>query len=472
MNDKIYFDSPATYFEEACPIGNGSIGAMVYGRCGVEKISLNHDTFWSGENGSHENPEAYAAFCKARELTLAGKNDEAQDVIEDRFTSDDCEFYLPVGNISITFKDIGTEGYSRVLDMRNGTVTVDNGICHTTYFVSYPDRVLVTHITFDTPSGISVSLDSPVEDTVSSDSSSLVMTGHAPYYHNSKNPYGEAPEYFSLYEEGRGIYFTLIQYPITNGKVSFDNDVMMIDGATEITLITALETSFTRFDAPPDANHRVNADVVIKKAALIGYKKLLERHISDVSEIYGNTTLSLTDGESRTTVEELLKDARANLPILTELMFNFGRYLSIASSRSGSEATNLQGIWNEELYAPWRCDYTVNINTQMNYWHMPMTGLFDCYGPLIDKLEAIAVTGRKTAKEFYHADGFTCHHNTDVWAHTEPVAKGRRITALFSFWYSLLAGYTSCKRNSVNSASRCSLRGTESLFCHPLPALR
>lgn len=435
MNDKIYFDSPATYFEEACPIGNGSIGAMIYGRCGVEKISLNHDTFWSGENGSHDNPEAYEAFCKARELTLAGKNDEAQDVIEDRFTSNDCEYYLPVGNISITFKDIGTDGYSRALDMRNGTVTVDNGICHTTYFVSYPDRVLVTHITFDTPSGISVSLDSPVEDMVSSDSSSLVMTGHAPYYHNAKNPYGEDPEYFSLYEEGRGIYFTLIQYPITNGKVSFDNDVMMIDGATEITLITALETSFTRFDAPPDANHRVNADVVIKKAALIGYEKLLERHIADVSKIYGNTSLSLTDGESRTTVEELLKDAKANLPILTELMFNFGRYLSIASSRKGSEATNLQGIWNEELYAPWRCDYTVNINTQMNYWHMPMTGLFDCYGPLIDKVEAIAVTGRKTAKEFYHADGFTCHHNTDVWAHTEPVAKGRRITALFSFWY-------------------------------------
>ncbi len=435
MNNKIYFDRPANYFEEAVPLGNGSIGAMVYGRFDCEKISLNHDTFWSGEPGTHKNPKAYDSFVKARQLVLEGKNDEAQDIIEDNFTSNDCEYFLPVGNISIEFDNNDGAYYSRFLDMKDSLTEITNGFSRVTHFISYPDRVMVSRISFKEPSQISVSFSSQVEHTVSNDNASLIMTGHAPYFHESKNQWTDNPEYNSFYGDGRGIYFTLMQYPMTDGKVSFENDSMRICSAKEIVLVTALETSFVSFDKKPNADHRAMADSVIKKAVLMGFDTLYKRHIGDVRPIYGKTVLSLTDKENTLTAEEMMKDRGKYLPVLSELMFNFGRYLSIASSRQGSEATNLQGIWNEMLYAPWRCDYTVNINTQMNYWHMPMTGLFECLEPLVDKVESLAVTGRETAAEFYHADGFTCHHNTDVWAHTEPVAKGRRITALFSFWY-------------------------------------
>ncbi|MBE6651037.1 MAG: glycoside hydrolase family 95 protein [Ruminococcaceae bacterium] len=435
MNNKIYFYRPAAHFEEACPIGNGSIGAMVYGRCDTEKISLNHDTFWSGEPGTHKNPKAYDAFVKARELVFEGRNDEAQDLIEDNFTSDDCEYYLPVGNIWIEFDSHESGEYCRVLDMKESTVDINDGFFDMKHFISYPDKVMVTRISFAKASGIIVCFDSQVKHSVECDGASLIMTGHAPYCHYAKNEWTENPEHTSLYDDKKGIGFTLIQHPCTNGNVSFDSDKMRITDATEIVLYTSLETSFVRFDALPNANHREKAKSAIIKAVKLGYETLLKRHIDDVRSVYDRVSVSFTQAENKITPEELMKDRKSNLPILSELMFNFGRYLSIASSRQGSEATNLQGIWNENLYAPWRCDYTVNINTQMNYWHMPMTGLLDCFEPLIDKLEAIAVTGRETAKEFYHADGFTCHHNTDVWAHTEPVAKGRRITALFSFWY-------------------------------------
>lgn len=435
MNNKLYFDSPASYFEEAVPLGNGSIGAMVYGRFDCERISLNHDTFWSGEPGTHKNPEAYDAFVKARQLVFEGRNDDAQDLIEDCFTSNDCEYYLPVGNIRIEFSSHTDSEYKRILDMQSSTVTVSNGFVKVLHFISKPDRVMVSRISFAQPSGISVSFDSQVEYQVTNDNASLIMTGHAPYFHELKNDWTDNPERNSFYEDGRGIYFTLMQYPVTDGRVSFENGKMIIREAREITLFTSLETSFRSFDKAPDADHRQNAETVIKKAVLTGFDSLLQRHSSDVSAIYNKVSLSLTKEEAELPVSEMLKSRERYLPLLSELMFNFGRYLSIASSRQGSEATNLQGIWNEVLYAPWRCDYTVNINTQMNYWHMPMTALFDCFEPIVDKLEAIAVTGRETAAEFYHADGFTCHHNTDVWAHTEPVAKGRRITALFSFWY-------------------------------------
>ncbi len=435
MNNKIYFDSPASYFEEAVPLGNGSIGAMVYGRFDCERISLNHDTFWSGEPGTHKNPDAYDAFVQARQLVFEGKNDEAQDIIEDRFTSNDCEYYLPVGNIRIEFDAHPFLKYNRILDMQSSTVVSENGFAKALHFISKPDRLMVSRISFAEASGISVYFDSQVEHQLTNDKGRLIMTGHAPYFHESKNEWTDNPERNSLYGEGRGVYFTLMQYPVTDGKVSFENGRLNIKEAREITLFTSLETSFRGFDKTPDADHRKNAEEVIKKAVLTGFDSLLQRHVSDVSSIYNRVSLSLTEKEALLPISAMLNEREKYLPLLSELMFNFGRYLSVASSRQGSEATNLQGIWNEVLYAPWRCDYTVNINTQMNYWHMPMTALFDCFEPLIDKLEAIAVNGRETATEFYHAEGFTCHHNTDLWAHTEPVAKGRRITALFSFWY-------------------------------------
>lgn len=435
MNDKIYFDKQADHFEEACPIGNGRIGAMVYGRFDRERISLNHDTFWSGEPGTHKNPEAYDAFVRARQLALEGKNDEAQDIIEDEFTSNDCEYYLPVGNIFIEYCNMPEGSYERALDMRHSIARASNGFAQAEHFISYPHKVMVSRIIFKEPTCIKVMLDSQVEHSVSNDSSTLIMTGHAPYFHDSQYVSENLSQETSLYAEDRGIYYTLMLYPITDGKVSFDKESMIITDARSVTLFIALETSFCGFDKQPVGQHRANAELSIKEAILVGYDKLLESHIADVTAIYDKCRLSLCTEENKVTPETLMQDREKNLPILTELMFNFGRYLSIASSRKGSEATNLQGIWNETLYAPWRCDYTVNINTQMNYWHMPMTGLFDCFEPLVDKLESLAVTGRETAKEFYHADGFTCHHNTDVWAHTEPVAKGRRITALFSFWY-------------------------------------
>lgn len=431
----------AQNFNEALPIGNGSLGAMVYGKTDIDRISLNHDTLWAGTPEQTMVEGAFESNERAKRLILEGKNAEAQEELEQNFTGPWVDPYLLLGTLYI--KREGSNGepenYYRTLDLENSLINVsyrEGGIDFAReYFVSYPDNCLMIRLRSSAPVTYNLSGDCVGKSSVNVMSDALILTGECPSYILPSYHREKKPDIYERYD-GEGVKVTASAKVRCDGKTEFESyhsDNLTIRDACDVTICFCAETSFVSFNKRPD---RPTFDACIERANSLmnkSYEDIKATHINDVRALYTKVSIDLGADESEKMTDERLRSEVKDIGLL-ELLYNFGRYLLIASSRNGSRAAHGQGIWNESYYAPWGSHYTTNINLQMNYWAALMCDLADCNLPLMNYIEELSVNGEATAKHYYHADGFVVHHNTDLWAKTTPVGNKRVGGAIFAYW--------------------------------------
>jgi len=436
MENKLRYASPAACFEEALPLGNGAVGAMVYGRYDKERISLNHDTLWSGKPRRISRPNAVDAYLKGQQLVLEDKIEEATWLLEREFSADYGQSYMPLGNLYVEVKGEGeAENYIRELDMEHGIVTVRytrGGVNYTReYFVSHPDNCVVVHLISDQPADYVFSADCQLKCASTAGGNRLYLTGECPTAVSPSYAKGLVPTVY----DGDGVKFAAIGAANTDGKLSCDDTTVYVNGATEVTFVLCIETSYISFDVLPTKPYYYPCESRVIETAKNTYEDLRANHVADHTALYNRVKLDLGFAPSEAmTVDRIRSEDKESDLGMVELLYNFGRYLVIAASREGSQATNLQGIWNEQFYPAWSSNYTVNINTEMNYWPVLMSNLAGLDMPVIDLVKKISVTGADAAKDFYDAKGYCCHHNIDLWGLATPVGSQRSGCLGYAYW--------------------------------------
>lgn len=441
--DTLFYNKPANYWMEALPLGNGSVGAMCYSGVKTDEISLNHDTLWSGHPRTVIKEGAFESYRKAQTLALEGKYRECHDEIEQNFLTCWSQAYLTFGTIKLNFNIDEYSNYSRTLDLSKAILTSQFSANGNTYkktaFVSYPHKVMVYKI--ESENGCAFSFDAAIECPLKSEvyieDNMLINDGECPGDGDTYSPnYPCNKLIYSDKDEERGVLFRGALKIDSDGEISAKENTLAVSNANYAVLYFNISTSYNGFDKFPAIDGKEYKNVclhILDSAFNLGYEKLLEHHITDYMSYYNRVSLDL-GGKSVECIptDERLKnfDADNSDVTLYTLLFNFGRYLLIASSRAGSMASNLQGIWNNTVKAPWNSNYTVNINTQMNYWPVLPCNMPELMAPLVDLMKMVSVTGERTAKDFYHANGFVMHHNTDIWGHTVPVHGGPS----WAFW--------------------------------------
>lgn len=429
----LWYRQPADNWLQAMPMGNGILGAMVFGKSDHERIALNEGTFWSGRPHDYNNPDAINYFPKIRDLVFAGKFQEAEKMADEHFFGVPAaqQAYEPIGDLNLDFDGSNeVSDYRRSLNIETGVATIRYKSGDATYtrevFVSYPDRVIVVHLTCDKPGRISLgaSFKSPYLDQMSASGSDLLMDG------TWKGPMRPAPLIATV--DGKGIRFRAALKAIPQGgQISADQSGLHIKNADAATLLVSIATSFVNYhDISGDPAPKCSA--ILSDAAPKDFAALLSRHVEDFRGLMGRVKLNVGDeAMNQSPTDQRLKDYRAGKPDpgLEAQCFQFGRYLLASSSRAGGQPANLQGIWNESVTPNWGSKYTININTEMNYWPAEVCNLSECTTPLFDMIKDISVTGTKTAKEYYGRDGWVTHHNIDLWRGTAPVDAAR-----FGMW--------------------------------------
>lgn len=435
----LWYDKPASEWTQALPVGNGTLGAMVYGKTDSEIISLNHDELWSGFPQEKSNKDSYKSFVEARELALAGKLNEAQTLIEAKCLGEWTQAYMPLCDILLNFgPKRKTTDYKRCLDLTNAITKVEYTIDKTTFrrelFASFPGKAIVMKLTAEGAENLkfTLSVKSEIRTTVYPQNGLFLIDGECP---SEFNRHGNDHD-IGYYEEDekRGIQFRGAVRVDSDGTVDYLADSVKVSGAKEAVIYFTCQTSFNGWDKQPFLQGKEYKEACIRQMTqLEDYKKVNAAHMADYKSYYNRVSLDIgSNKKDDVPTDQRLKDFRKDkndLGLYT-LLFNFGRYLAIACSREGSQPSNLQGIWNNLLCPPWHSNYTVNINTEMNYWPILMCGMPELNLPLVEMVKDISVSGQKTAKDYYNAPGFVCHHNVDLWRHTLPV-KGN---AVYAFW--------------------------------------
>lgn len=430
----LWYDKPADKWTDALPIGNGSLGAMVFGGVDEERLQMNEDTFWSGFPKDWNNPDAKNHLAEVRRLVLQERDYVGADEACKKMQGPYNQSYLPLADVQLRFEGVsGATGYRRELDLDTAIAkvifTAAGAEITRDVFVSAPDRVLVMRIASAAPAGLTftVGLDSPVQSSAEAvDGRTLRVFGKAPShvdpnYYRTPNPivYDAA--------EGKGMRFEArLQALATGGTVKADGKLLRVEGAKEVTLIVAGGTGFHGFDRMPDKPATaISAECSARLAAVErrSFGDLRSRHIASHQALFRRVSLELpsSEGAGKPTDQRLAEFKDKPDPDLLALYFQFGRYLLLTSSRPGTQATNLQGIWNESVRPPWSSNYTSNINVQMNYWPAETCNLSECHEPLFDLTEQTARNGAKTAAVNYGARGWVSHHNIDVWRQSAPV---------------------------------------------------
>ena len=393
MNTILKYKTPAEDFNSALPLGNGHIGAMVYGGTSSERYSVNEATLWSGfptcdlENG---NPEG---FGKVKELMLKNRHREATELLEFEFSGKDTQYYLPLGNIMIETDCGKPEEYERNLDLSTAIHTVSfKGTAfevHRESFASHPHRVMVIK-TKQKGIGITrISFDSLLSQTVTSEDNLLTVKGVAPYMSQAVTDKPTEAVY-SEKDCEKGMRYTAIIKVETDGRVEAMNGTLHISDAEDILIFFAVRTSFKDYKTHPYLEGLPCDDICLKdieNALKLDYEQLKKSHLADHSALFSRTNFSITSKTDKYTDEMLLE--KTDLARF-ELLWNMGKYLTIAASREDSQVMNLQGLWNEKLYAPWRSNCTININTEMNYMPTCKLGLFECFRPYTKMVTELA----------------------------------------------------------------------------------
>ena len=444
---QLWYDRPAVYWEEALPLGNGRLGAMLYS--GV-----------------------------AEDLALEGKYAEAQEEIEAHLEGEFTDAYLPAGRIRLMFEDFqkaNPEDYVRSLDLKTAqhfsAFRAEGRSVRKEAFVSAPDQAFFWRVTVENARGdregaeenglsFRILMDSQLKSEVQAEGSRLILTGVAPSY--------DAPNYLEtenpiLYEEEpsrKGMRFCmLLSVETIGGSVCAQDGTLLVRGAQEAVIRVCIRTSFNGYDRQPfteGRNEKQDCLADIERAQAVSFEKAAGRHRADYAALFDRVELILTGGTeeetsgSRQEQGGIREENRMELPTderlrrfypegqkdigLCELLFHYGRYLLISSSRPGTQPATLQGLWNAQLRAPWSSNYTVNINTEMNYWPAESCNLAGLHQPLFAMLRELAVTGRKPARDIYGAGGFVSHHNVDLWRLSTPVGRKGKGTAGYAFW--------------------------------------
>ncbi|GGH28281.1 glycoside hydrolase family 95 protein [Paenibacillus segetis] len=442
---KLWYNQPASRWEEALPVGNGRIGAMVYGGVNSEIIALNEDTLWSGFPRDGQNYEALRHLKKVRELIFSGKYREAEALIERNMLGSRSESYQPLGNLLIQQQGKNSyNSYYRELDLDTGISSVQYNVggtnCTREVFVSAPDQILAVQIAASgqSPLELSLSLDSPLKHLtfVNELTDTIVLRGQCPS-HIADNYLGNHPQSI-LYEEGLGLIFEIhLRVLIDEGEVKVvEGNKLTVNGAKKATFLLAAATNFAGYDVMPEQSGESLSNTCsaqLDAAVQIGYVNLRSRHIQDHQQLFRRVSLDLGNSrnESLPTDERLAAYRTGDVdPGLESLYFQYGRYLLMASSRPGTQPANLQGIWNYHIQPPWNSNYTTNINTQMNYWPAEICNLSECHEPLIQLVKDLSVTGARTARIHYDCGGWVTHHNIDLWRSAIP-SDGE---ASWAFW--------------------------------------
>lgn len=414
---KLWYEQPAKQWVEALPVGNGRLGAMVFGDPSNELIQLNENTIWAGSPNRNDNPDAKEHLAEVRKLIFEGKNEEAAKLVNENFISKTSQGmpYQTAGNLRLTFPNHQNfSDYYRELDLTRAIISshykVDGVNFETQVFSSHPDQVIIARIKADKAASVnfSTTMDRPGNVSVSTiGNDELVLSGITSDHEGVK---------------GEVKFEVKVKIVTQGGSVSASDNRLSVTNANIATIYLSIATNFNNYnDISGDADSRVND--YLQKALKKDYDQAVKDHIADYSTYFNRVQLNLgvTDAVKKPTDIRLAEFATGDDPQLVALFFQFGRYLLISSSRPGGQPATLQGLWNDQMNPPWDSKYTVNINTEMNYWPSEITNLTEMNEPLVQMLREVAETGKQTASNMYGARGWVLHHNTDIWRINGPV---------------------------------------------------
>ncbi len=420
----LWYRQPAEQWVEALPVGNGRLGAMVFGGAQHERLQFNEETLWTGLPREYHNPTAHEYLPTVRRLLFEGKQAEAEALAMEHMMSIPLrqERYQPFGDLHLEFP--GHEvvsDYRRELDLDEGVAKVRYRVGDVTYtrrvFASAVDQVIMVRLECDAPGQLTFTahMDSPhpQAQTLKAAGSMLALRGQLDEYLHRR--LGQKMPSVLKFE-------ALLQVTTEGGSVMLDDQAVQVSGADAATLVLAAATSYRNFrdvSGDPVAACRKVIDGLAGKS----YQALYEAHVSDHQRLFRRVSLDLgaTEAEWEPTDVRLKNFHDQPNPSLVALLFQYGRYLLIASSRPGTQPATLQGIWNDQIEPPWDSKWTTNINLEMNYWPAEVTNLSECHEPLFDLIDEVAESGRRTARAHYDCRGWVLHHNTDIWRGTAPI---------------------------------------------------
>jgi len=442
---KLWYDKPAAVWTEALPLGNGRIGVMDFGGIQEALFQLNEGTLWSGGPvKTNINPEAPGYLPLIRKALMKDQDYEKAIALTKKMQGVFTESYMPLGDLVIRqhFQDTLVTNYYHDLNIANAVATTRFTIDGTDYqrevFISAPDRVMVIRLTSSGRHLLNFDLASKSilhfqNEPVGKDE--LIMSGRAPAhvdpnYHNSN----KEPVIWNDSSGCNGMRFQLrLKAILKDGASSANDSGLHVRNASEVLLLITAATSFNGFDKCPlkdGKDEKALSDADLRKAEQKTFQDLLDRHLQDYHHYFNRVSFVLRDStEGKFTslpTDERLKEYSAGNydPGIETLYFQFGRYLLISCSRPGGTPANLQGIWNKELRPPWSSNFTININTEMNYWPAEVTNLTEMHEPLFNLVRELSITGTVTARQFYNMNGWVAHHNSDIWAASNPVGLG------------------------------------------------
>ncbi|MCF7674257.1 MAG: glycoside hydrolase family 95 protein [Akkermansiaceae bacterium] len=425
-------------WDEAMPLGNGRLGAMVFGSTAVERVQLNECTLWGGSPDDYFNPEAGKHLPELRSLIFEGKIHEAQRIADKMLGNPICQKpYQPLGDLRLRFPGHQqVEGYVRALDL-------DQAISTTTYqidgvdfkrevFVSAPDQAMVIHISASKPGGITmeVGLDTPhpgVRATVVG-RDTLRMAGRIP-------PRAGEENWSSGWDKPGLAFEARVRVTCAGGTIEGAADELKVRAADSVTLVLCAATGFKNYQNV-SAKPGERVDQAMSAACARTFAQLRQNHLADYQPLFRRVALDLgtCPAAIHPTDRRIAEFTDEGDPALAALYYQFGRYLLMASSRPGGQPANLQGLWNQDLWPSWSSKWTTNINAEMNYWAAETANLPECHEPLFDLIDDLRVAGRKTAREWYGCRGFVVHHNTDLWRGTAPVDGSWGLWPLGGVW--------------------------------------
>ena len=410
---KMWYDHPSgAIWENALPVGNGFQGAMVYGNVDTETIQLNEYTVWSGSPNRNDNPLALDSLAEIRKLIFEGKQKEAEQIANRVIISKTSQgqMYQPVGALHLAFDQHDSyTNYYRELDIEKAVAKISYKVAGVTYtrevLASFPDRVIVVKLTANKPGSLSFnafySTPQPNAEIKTTPSQELTIAGTTIDHEGVK---------------GKVKFKGIARFKLEGGTLSSNDTALIIKNSNAVTIYISIATNFNNYyDVSGNENERATS--YLKKAYSKPFATILQTHIAAYQKYFNRVKLDLgtTDAARLPTDQRLKNFATAIDPQFATLYFQLGRYLLISSSQPGGQPATLQGIWNNKMYPPWDSKYTININTEMNYWPAEKTNLSEMTEPLIKMVRELSVTGVKTAKDMYGAGGWMAHHNTDIW---------------------------------------------------------
>lgn len=456
----LWYDEPSENWNDALPVGNGRTGAMVFGGVDREQLQLNENTLYSGEPSTifkdiKITPEM---FDKVVGLMKAQRYDEASDLVCKHWLGRLHQYYQPFGDLFIENNTPGeVSGYKRELNISDAvarTVFQQNGVAYEReVFASHPDDVIVIHLKSNTRDGLDLSLNftSPHPTARQSKTTDrLILHGQAPGYVERRTfeqmeAWGDQHKHPELYDgkgnrkfdkrvlygdeiDGKGMFFEAQLKPVlpNGGDYEITDNGIRIHNTGEAYFVLSMATSFNGFDKSPSRegiDPSAKAAAILDKALAYDYKQLKQRHQADYRSLFDRVDLQLpssSEQKAMPTDERIARFHTAGDPDLAALLFQFGRYLMISGSRPGGQPLNLQGMWNKDVVPAWNSGYTININTEMNYWPAEVTNLSECHEPLFRLIDELAISGAETARNMYNRRGWVGHHNTSIWRESVP----------------------------------------------------